>query len=95
MMAPLPFFRLPTVRLHAFDHSAIDVAGSYNVFKDKTGGDIVEDNLSGKRWVLVMRCAMVGAVHLVMIDSMDTEWFLLAIERFHAVSTKTLSISCR
>jgi hypothetical protein len=31
MMAPLPFLRLPTARLHAFDHSAIDVAGPYNV----------------------------------------------------------------
>jgi hypothetical protein len=49
MMAPLPFFRLPTARLHAFDHSAIDVADSYNVVKDKMEGDGVDDNLPGKK----------------------------------------------
>jgi hypothetical protein len=85
MMAQLPFFRLPTARLHAFDHSAIDIAGPYNVVKDKMEGEGVDNNLPGKRWVLVIRCATVGAVHLEMIDSMDMASFLLAIERFLVV----------
>jgi hypothetical protein len=85
MMAPLPFFRLPTARLHAFDHSAIDVAGPYDVIKDKMEGEGVDDKLPGKRWVLVIRCATVVAVHLEMIDTMDTVLFLLAIEQFLAV----------
>jgi hypothetical protein len=77
MMAPLPFFRVPTARLHGFDHSAIDVAGPYNVIKHKMEGDGVDDKLPGKRWVLEIRCAMVGAVHLEMIEKMDTALFLL------------------
>jgi hypothetical protein len=49
MMAPLPFFRLPMARLHAFDHSAIDVAGPYDVIKDKQEGEGVDNKLPGKR----------------------------------------------
>jgi hypothetical protein len=82
MMAPLPFFRLPTARLHAFDHSAIDVAGPYNVIKEKMEGEGVDEKLPVKRWVLVIHCATVGAVYLEMMDMMDTESFLLAIEQF-------------
>jgi hypothetical protein len=78
-------FRLPTARLHAFDHSAIDVAGPYSIIKDKMEGEGVDDKLPGKRWVLVIRCATVGAVHLEMIDTMDMALFLLAIEQFLAV----------
>jgi hypothetical protein len=89
MMAPLPFFRLPTARFHTFDHSAIEVAGPYNVIKDKMEGEEVDDKLPGKRWVLVIRCATVGAVHLEMIDTMDTASFLLAIEQFLVVRPRT------
>jgi hypothetical protein len=63
MMAPLPFLRLPTARLHVFDHFAIDVAGPYNVIKDKMEGDGEDDKLPGKRWVLVICGAAVGAGH--------------------------------
>jgi hypothetical protein len=52
---------------------------------DKMEGDGVDNKLPGKRWLLVIRCATVGAVHLEMIDSMDTALFLLAIQRFLAV----------
>jgi hypothetical protein len=88
MMTPLPFFRLPTARLHAFDHSAIDVAGPYNIIKDKMEGDGVDDKLPGKRWVLVIRCATVGAIHLEMIDTMDTALFLPAFEQFLMVQPR-------
>jgi hypothetical protein len=73
MMAPLPFFRLPSSRLHPFDHSSLDVAGTFVVIQDK---------LPLKRWLLVIRCATTGEVHLEMIDSMDMSSFFLAIERF-------------
>jgi hypothetical protein len=76
MMAPLPFFWLPSSRLHPFDHAAVDVAGSFVAIQNK---------LPLKRWLLVIRCATTGAVHLEMIDSMDTSSFLLAIERFIAI----------
>jgi hypothetical protein len=75
-MAPLPFYRQPSSTLHLFDVSAIDVAGPYYI---KIERSIV------KRWLLVICCATVGAIHCEMIDSMDTSSFLLAIERFLAV----------
>jgi hypothetical protein len=76
IMAPLPFYRMPSGRLHLFDYSAIDVAGP---FQTKIGRSMV------KRWLLVIRCSTTGAVHLEMIDYMDTSSFLLAIERFLAL----------
>jgi hypothetical protein len=75
-MAPLPFFRQPSARLHPFDFTAVDVAGP---FKTKVGRSEV------KRWLLIYRCSTVGAVHFKMIDTMDTSSFLLAVERFLAV----------
>jgi hypothetical protein len=50
MMAPLPFFRLPSSRLHPFDHSAIDVAGPFVIHFDKQ---------TYKVWMLVIRCCTV------------------------------------
>jgi hypothetical protein len=78
-MAPLPFYRMPSARLYQFDHSAIDVAGP---FQTKISQSMV------KRWLLVIRCSTTGAVHLEMIDSMDTSSFLLAVERFLALRTR-------
>jgi hypothetical protein len=79
-MAPLPFYRQPYSRLHPFDVSAIDVAGPYYI---KIGRSMV------KRWLLVICCATVGAIHSEMIDLMDTSSFLLAIERFLAVRPRS------
>jgi hypothetical protein len=75
-MAPLLFFRQPSARLHPFNFTAVDVAGS---FKTKVGRSEV------KRWLLIFWCSTVGAVHFEMIDTMDTVSFLLAVERFLAV----------
>jgi hypothetical protein len=38
-----------------------------------------------KRWLLVIRCSTTGAIHLEMIDYMDTSSFLLPIEIFLAL----------
>jgi transposase InsO family protein len=38
-----------------------------------------------KRWLLVIRCATIGAVHFEMMDTMDTSSFLRALERFLAL----------
>jgi hypothetical protein len=73
MMAPLPFFRLPSSRLHPFNHSAIDVAGPFFIHFEKQ---------TYKVWMLVIRCCTVGAVHLEMMNSMSTSSFLMAVERF-------------
>jgi hypothetical protein len=75
-MAPLPFFRLPSSKLHPFEYTAVDVASPFSV---------TEIKVVHKRWLLVLRCATLGAVHLEMIGSMHTLSFLMAMERFLAV----------
>jgi hypothetical protein len=44
VMAPLPFFRLPSSRLHPFEYTAVDVAGPFSV---------TEMKVVHKRWLLV------------------------------------------
>jgi hypothetical protein len=76
IMAPLPFYRMPSAILHQFYHSAINVA---RPFQTKIGRSVI------KRWLLVGRCSTTGAVHLKMIDYMDTSSFLLPVEGFLAL----------
>jgi hypothetical protein len=76
VMAPLPFFRLPSSKLHPFEYTAVDVAGPFSV---------TEMRVVQKRWLLILCCATLGAVQLEMIESMNTLSFLMAMERFLAV----------
>jgi hypothetical protein len=78
IMAPLPFFRLPSSKLHPFEYTAVDVAGPFSV---------TEMKVIHKRWLLVLRCATLGAVQL---ESMNTLSFLMAMERFLAVRPRPL-----
>jgi transposase InsO family protein len=79
MMAQLPFFRLPSSRLHLFDHSAIDVAGPFVIHFEKQ---------TYKVWMLVICCCTVGAVHWEMMNSIRTSSFLMSAERFIAVQPR-------
>jgi hypothetical protein len=76
VMAPLPFLRLPSSRLHPFEYTAVDVAGPFS---------ITEIKVVQQRWLLVLCCATLRAVHLEMIESMNTLSFLMAMERFLVV----------
>jgi hypothetical protein len=80
MMVPLSFFRLPTSKLHPFNYSAIDVAGPFVITITKC-----KITTTYKRWLLVIRCVTVGAVHLEMLNSMTEVSFLMAMERFLAL----------
>ena len=89
-MAPLPHSRIPREgerRLSAFTVTSLDVAGpwltSQGRGKSKT-----------KRWLLIFRCAMYGAVHLEMLHSMDTGSFLMALSRFAAYASRPKRIYC-
>jgi hypothetical protein len=73
VMAPLPFFRHPSSKLHPFEYTAVDLAGPFSV---------TEMKVVHKRWLLALRCATLGAVQLEMIDLMNTLSFLMAMERF-------------
>ena len=89
-MAPLPATRIPGGqggRLSAFTFTALDVAGpwltSHGRGKSQT-----------KRWLLIFRCATVGAVHLEMLYSMDTSSFLMALIRFTSHASTPEKIYC-
>jgi hypothetical protein len=84
MMAPLPFYRMTSAMLRRFYHSAINVAGP---FQTKIGRSVVT------RWLLVGRCSTTGAVHLGMIDYIDTSGFLLAVEGFLALRPRHSSFT--
>ena len=77
-MAPLPNFRIPGANEKAvtpFQCTALDAAGPW-----------VTSQLRGqkrtKRWLLIFRCTLYGAVHLEMLWKMDTDSFLMALDRF-------------
>jgi hypothetical protein len=46
---------------------------------------ITFDRKKQKRWMLVIRCATIGAVHIEMLKRMTTASFLPALERFLAI----------
>jgi hypothetical protein len=50
IMAPLPFFRLPSAKLHPFKFAAVDVAGPYYITEHKE---------THKWWLLVIRCTTI------------------------------------
>jgi len=77
-MGPLPDFRVPNwgdSRVTPFSTTALDAAGPWSTPQGA-------GHSRAKRYLLIFRCAMYGAVHLEMMDSMDTTSFLLALEAF-------------
>ena len=89
-MAPLPQSRIPgeeEARVAPFTVTSLDVGGpwltSHGRGKSQT-----------KRWLLIFRCATVGAVHLEMLWGMDTGEFLMALERFICDASTPKRIFC-
>ena len=81
-MAPLPNHRVPSdqePRLAPFHTVALDCAGHWNV-KSST----YPRRPSEKRYMLIFRCCMYGAVHIEKLDHMNTVSFLYALKRFIA-----------
>ena len=89
-MAPLPSTRIPGTkeeRLAAFTFTALDVAGPWITSQGRGKSQT-------KRWLLIFRCATVGAVHLEMLYSMDTSSFLMALTRFTSEASTPKKIYC-
>jgi hypothetical protein len=76
-MAPLPDFRTPGSKVNPFDVTAVDVGGPY-ITKQGRGKVIA------KRYLLVFRCAAIGAVHCELLKGLDTTSFLQALDKFLA-----------
>lgn len=75
-MAPLPPTRIPGEHANfPFTYVGIDACGPWHV---KFG----RGHIRQKRWVLVIRCTMYGALHLEMLYDMSETSFLAAFNRF-------------
>lgn len=75
---------LPAERLSAeppFSYVGIDVFGPWSVASRHTRGGLA----SSKRWAVMFTCMSTRAVHLEIIEGMDTSSFINALRRFFSV----------
>ena len=88
IMAPLPDERIPGDEISpAFSNVAIDAAGPWLTTHGR-------GRAQQKRWLLVIRCALSGAVHLEMLYALSEEAFLRAFMRFTARQMKPRTVFC-
>ena len=78
-MADLPTERLSTEP--PFSYVGIDVFGPWSVPYRRTRGGFA----SSKRWAVMFTCMSTRAVHLEVIEGMDTSSFINALRRFFSV----------
>ncbi|KAL2089355.1 hypothetical protein ACEWY4_014043 [Coilia grayii] len=89
-MADLPKERLCVAP--PFTHVGLDVFGPWNVTARRTRGGMAQS----KRWALLFTCMSTRAVHIEVIESMDSSSCINAIRRFFAIRgpAKTLHSDC-
>ncbi|XP_038056046.1 uncharacterized protein LOC119728039 [Patiria miniata] len=88
VMADLPQDRLqPTP---PFTNVGTDVFGPWTIVTRKTRGGSADS----KRWAVIFTCLSTRAVHVEVIDSMDTSAFICALRRFVAVRGPVAKIRC-
>ncbi|XP_040207447.1 uncharacterized protein LOC120937947 isoform X1 [Rana temporaria] len=78
-MANLPYDRLSTDP--PFTNVGLDVFGPWPVVVRQTRGG----RAHGKRWAIMFTCLSIRAVHIEVIESMDTPCFINAFRRFIAI----------
>lgn len=78
-MADLPADRLSTDP--PFTSVGLDVFGPWNISSRKTRGGLAQS----KRWAVIFTCMSIRAVHIEVIESLDTSSFINALRRFLAV----------
>ena len=78
-MADLPFDRLSTEP--PFTFIGLDVFGPWPVVTWRTRGG----QASSKRWAILFTCLSIRAVHIELIESMDTSRFINALRRFFSL----------
>ncbi|XP_057699014.1 uncharacterized protein LOC130920115 [Corythoichthys intestinalis] len=89
-MAELPEDRLSTDP--PFTNVGLDVFGPWSVTVRKTRGA----NADAKRWAVIFTCMSTRAIHIEVIESMDTSSFINALRRFFAIrgGAKLLRSDC-
>ncbi|XP_023812156.1 uncharacterized protein LOC111947642 [Oryzias latipes] len=85
-MANLPPDRLTTDP--PFTNVGLDVFGPWLVSSRRTRGSVNQN----KRWAVIFTCLSVRAVHIEVIDSLDTSSFINAFRRFMATRGPVKSI---
>lgn len=90
IMADLPQDRLSTDP--PFSHVGLDVFGPWPVSVRKTRGGQAD----AKRWAVIFTCMSTRAIHIELIESMDTSSFINALRRFIAIrgAVKLLRSDC-
>ena len=78
-MADLPIERLTPAP--PFTYVGLDVFGPWQVTTRKTRGGAAQS----KRWAVVLTCLTILAIHIELIESMDTSSFINALRGFFAV----------
>ncbi|XP_037503363.1 uncharacterized protein LOC119378234 [Rhipicephalus sanguineus] len=78
-MADLPKDRLSEDP--PFTNVGIDVFGSWTIAARRTRGGIA----NSKRWAVIFTCLSIRAVHIEVIESLDTTAFINALRRFLAI----------
>ena len=76
--APLPEFRVPIDGTRAFASVGMDIAGPFLLKAEGRG------KAQPKVWVQIVTCAAIRAVHLEVLQSLDTSSVLMAMARFAA-----------
>lgn len=79
IMADLPADRLSTDP--PFTFVGLDVFGPWCVTSRRTRGGLA----NSKRWAIIFTCMSVRAIHIEVIESMDSSSFINALRRFFAV----------
>ncbi|XP_030582792.1 uncharacterized protein LOC115778696 [Archocentrus centrarchus] len=79
IMADLPADRLSTDP--PFTNVGLDVFGPWVVVTRRTRGGQAND----KRWAVIFTCMSTRAIHIEVIESMDTSSFINALRRFFAI----------
>ncbi|XP_016336888.1 uncharacterized protein LOC107684994 [Sinocyclocheilus anshuiensis] len=64
-----------------FTNVGLDVFGRWNVSARRTRGG----HAYSKRWAVIFTCLSVRAIHIELIESMDTSSFINALRRFFAI----------
>ena len=88
LMADLPSDRLDTPP--PFTNVGFDVFGPWNIQTRKLRGRAV----SAKRWALIFTCLNCRAVHIEVLETMETSSFICALRRFFAIRWTPTLLRC-
>ena len=86
-MADLPIERLTPAP--PFTYVGLDVFGPWQVTTRRTRGGAAQS----KRWAVIFTCLTMRAIHIELIESMDTSSFINALRRFFAIRGPAIQLN--